>query len=591
LLQFQTDLDGAGLSIPDGRKVFTPSLDPEVIYHEVAHACMWILNPSPFEQNNVNVPFWRALTEGYADYFARSFAARRETAAVANANPTQRWAAAAFRAFGDERALARGMNNPHDGQDRLGIANLYPEDQVEAAGTYRVGMIWARALWDIRQFFAVPRNQNAQAPCARSFSARGIADVDRWALHAYMHMAGFVCNFEAAAEAFISEAQRTGQATACEIEHIKSIFLARGIFAERGMQALAAQGNVIAVGADAGVRRFVSNPPSWANPALQDVVALAANQTAANAVTLYAATETGVFKHDNFPNGQWSNLGQWIVGETPICMLFEQNLLFVGTAHGLYSCDPANPQWRAWNPPPGARVPFLGVTFNMTCGELRDAAGLSYRACFVADLSAPLPRPGNGVKLNIMTQNPPLGSAAGTQGALRPLQDLNGWVNLEVIPNVTRTENGETRVMSGRPTAVALGVIPSNVPGASPSTNLYVGTLGRGVWRLQGILHERNSGLVNQTLTAMPNNIPEGIAVLCLVCDTLGGRNRLLAGTNVGVFEHPIALPNSGWTRLAGLPANAMVRQIAVTAGQPLCVTFNQGLLFHNGVNWQSLSF
>ncbi len=569
LLQFQTDPARTGLATVDGRLVYTPSLDPEVIYHEVAHACMWILNRSPFDQSNVNVPFWRALTEGYADYFARSFAARKETAAAAAANRTNRWAAAAFRDFGDERALSRGTNVA--GEDTLAIPNLYPEEQVQGAGMYRVGMIWARALWDIRKFFAAPRNGGA---CAANFSSRGIADVDRWALHAFIHVVGWVSNFETAAEAFINEAQRAGQATSCEIEQIKNIFVNHGIYAERGMQAVAQANNVIAAGADAGVRTFDPLTTAWAHPALKDVVALAFDNA-----DLYAAAENGIFKHANFPNGSWQPLGAWIRGETPICMLLESGRLFVGTAHGVFCCDLQNPQWESWNPNGGNS--FRGIAFNMAIGELRGDDDQLYRACFVADLSD------SGVAFNILTQTP----AAQGVGALRDAQTRRSWTNLPAIPNKEEVKNQTKTIYSGRPTALALAV---RVVGTNPparQTDLYVGALGRGVWRQTDIRYQVGFALTQDNLTEMSPNL-QGFAVLCLSHDQLGGRNRLLAGTHDGVFEHNLDVPNSGWLPLAGIPPNTIVRCIAPTAGQPLLATYNQGLLFHNGAaGWQPFQF
>ncbi len=581
LLQFQTD-PGGGLATVDRRIVFTPSLDPEVIYHEVAHACMWIVNRSPFEQSNVNVPFWRALTEGYADYFARSFAARSEPAATV-ATSQNHWAAAAFRNFGDERALSR--HTSVEGEDLLAIANMYPEDQVQGAGVYRVGMIWARALWEIRAFFSVARN--GTGPCTIDFSTRGAADVDRWALHAFDAMVGWVTNFETAAEAFINEAQRTSQASVCEIEEIKTIFIKHGIYAERGMQAVAQGNNAIVVGADLGVRRFVSAAtPPWADAALKDVVALIFSNPNTQPVVLYAATENGVFKHVNFPNNTWQPVGAWTAGEMPVCMTLEDRFLLVGTAHGVYFCDPANPQWEAWNPAPGPRNAFGGLAFNLTTGELRGNDNHRYRVCFVADLSDPDALLVKGVKLNILTQNPLLADPPPKMGQYHPLASRNGWVNVPTVPNLIKNVNGVSRIFSGRPTAVALAVPIADPSPLTRRTNLYIGTLGRGVWRQENIVHERNSGLVIGNLDPMPNNLPEGLAVLCLVLDTVGGHKRLLAGTNDGAFEHDLSQSNSGWQPLAGLPQRTMIRQIAPTAGEPLLATYNQGLLFKTGGVW-----
>lgn len=73
-ISFQTAPAG-GLAGEEGKKVHNPSLDPEVIYHEMAHGLMWLLNRVPFDNRLESVPFGRALLEGYANYLARSLAA------------------------------------------------------------------------------------------------------------------------------------------------------------------------------------------------------------------------------------------------------------------------------------------------------------------------------------------------------------------------------------------------------------------------------------------------------------------------------------------------------------------------------------
>ena len=146
--QHQPGQAGIPIFLPDGNTLplFHPARDPELIYHEVSHGLMWLLNPEPFEHQLDVAPFARSLVEGYANYFGRSFARRGQ-----GVQPPDPWAAAAYRTqdWGDRWTLDRQTNTP--GQDSLAVPDLYPEALATGLRVYDVGMVWARALWDMRQ--------------------------------------------------------------------------------------------------------------------------------------------------------------------------------------------------------------------------------------------------------------------------------------------------------------------------------------------------------------------------------------------------------------------------------------------------------
>jgi hypothetical protein len=58
----------------------------------MAHALMWLLHRAPFDSRHDSVPFGRALLEGYANYLARSLAARSDPSPGAG-----QWARASYR--------------------------------------------------------------------------------------------------------------------------------------------------------------------------------------------------------------------------------------------------------------------------------------------------------------------------------------------------------------------------------------------------------------------------------------------------------------------------------------------------------------
>lgn len=325
VITFQTD-GGAGLT-SGGRLVHHPSRDPEVIVHELVHGLMWLLNHRPFDQQNASVPFGAALLEGYANYFARSLAARQDSA-------SDLWGRAAYLEanWQDEWSLDRNKSEP--GADLLPAPNLYPSDEITGLPVYDVGMVWARALWEVRELLGADR-------------------ADRLALDAFHYVHGWVANFEIAAEGLIDAARKSGVAGA-QVSAIIDIFARRGILAERGVQALAAAddgqgGTMLLVGTDAGLKRSTDRGDTWQDwgqtdtgGALSGVVGLAADGP-----IVYAATEERVYTRDSRQaNGAWSPLGAWPDEQAPMCTLVAMNVPLVGTGNGIWAFIGGN--WQAW---------------------------------------------------------------------------------------------------------------------------------------------------------------------------------------------------------------------------------------------------
>lgn len=331
-VQFQKD-HGQGLTInKDWRKLYQPALDPELIYHEMAHALMWRLNPDPFKtyQNLVQGPFARALVEGYATYFAHSCGARFAT------SPRPYWALATYRddEWCDHWALRR--KRVVDGADCFLLPNLYPIALATSRDThiaYDVGMIWARALWDLREIV-------------------GADEADRIALQAYLALQGLITSFEVVAEAAIQDVANSDQRAQVIVG-----FNTRRILAEQGVQALVAKGQQAWIGLDTGLWHSSDGGLNWGltqplellptvDPQdLKNVVALAFSH--AEEGVCYAAVEQplvaerassahAVFRR--VPNDNlWRPFGSWPDTVRPLTMfLGADDYLYVGTPFGIW---------------------------------------------------------------------------------------------------------------------------------------------------------------------------------------------------------------------------------------------------------------
>jgi hypothetical protein len=200
-----------------GPVIHNPSLDPEVIQHELAHAIMWLLNPMPFSEQTASVPFTRALLEGYATYFARSLANRHPDDAAVNLHVL--WGAAAYReadGWGNTWGFDRSTQDV--GADILTAPNVYPIDATGGLPMYELGMVWARGLWDVRQLLASALG-----------GQRGVELADRLALDGFYSCHGLISSFQVAAEGLLDSATRNHGLNLQLVQQMRTQFVTRGI--------------------------------------------------------------------------------------------------------------------------------------------------------------------------------------------------------------------------------------------------------------------------------------------------------------------------------------------------------------------------
>ncbi len=308
--------------------IISPLTDPELIVHEFVHAYLWLLNGDPwdtFDQMKHN-PFARALHEGYAMYLARSLAAR-----VDPDQQGERWARSAYQNWGVRWALARSENEPE--ADFLVIPNSYPMGAFFSEGyvPYDVGMVWARALWDLRTLVSVDT-------------------VDKLVVQAFFYLHGHIANFSTAAEAIMDVAQRSNVSP----DGWLSIWLNRGIAAGRAVHGFASSGNQIIAATDAGIVHF--DGTDWTlqknnlaiGGTLTGVTAVAAHNGqffAAAQLPPADLTQGEQWQPDIYwqVNGRWQSLNL-NTDVTPLSLFIFNTTLFVGTSDGVRSYDLSQPQ-------------------------------------------------------------------------------------------------------------------------------------------------------------------------------------------------------------------------------------------------------
>ena len=372
-IRFQTmGANQNGLTTGDNRvnpslnpRVFAPSLDREIIFHEFAHAFMWKLRFDPLFgfQKKEQQPFVYPLLEGYATFFARSLAVRDDF----DPSDADRllWARAAYRRmdWGGMWDTSRSDNIP--GADMLPWPNIYPNQLEDGMQAFEVSMIWARALWDIAWLLASPQvppatydgvNQNDRINAFKT--------ANRLALNAYFYLHGLTANYELAAEGIVDGVPGAIQAS------VKQALKNRGIYAEQGVQALAESpaqssiGSQLFIGSDQGVARWDGQGPDPLLPMnLPDgtgVVALQADED-----FLYAASESLVWKWPWTGAGGWSQLGGGFPpDQLPLSMTILDGNVIVGTSDSLFALSN-----NTWQPIIGGRM-----AVNMTVNDVGGGA-------------------------------------------------------------------------------------------------------------------------------------------------------------------------------------------------------------------------
>jgi hypothetical protein len=338
--------------IPGPPEIREQGNDPEVVMHECIHALLWMIDPEPWDTPLTLAPFGRALQEGYAMYLSRSIGA--------GSNPgeeTQAWARAAYPTsptsnWQNRWVLPRTDHLP--GADYLPMPNRYPaEKEYETANpydVYDVGMVWARALWDLRRLL-------------------GPGQTDWLVVAAYPYLHGYIANFELAAEALLGVDLHVSNNLSLS-NGTQPVWAGRGIVAGQGVYgfAQASTGELLAA-ADIGILQSGDKGVTWTlqngilgGGALTGVVAVAA---AKGTTSCYAAAQLppnpeadpmqtqwtpGIYECTT-PGAAWQPLGNWAAttgNATPLCLhVTSSNLVLVGTSNGVYSCDTTTttPSW------------------------------------------------------------------------------------------------------------------------------------------------------------------------------------------------------------------------------------------------------
>ncbi len=473
------------------RTVQRPASDPEVIYHELTHAFMWLINAEPFDLATSVSPFGRALIEGYANYYARACAVSRQNDVAAAP-----WARACYRdtQFGDRYDLSHdSVRDPAGNQ--LPFPNLFPPpaahdpdatdmQTIRLLQYYSIGMVWARALWELRE----------------RYQAGGLDPLlaDRLALNAYFYMPGWLASFETAAEGVLDQ-MAPGQAVLSAGQ-----FGTRNILAGRGVQALAMAGAEALVGTDVGVRRSAVAAISWRLwerfPPGEGVTALAHDPASGKT---FAATERDVYAWDAAaaawtPHGTWkTRLGQ----EIPLCLAASGGMVYAGTARGLYALaiNTPNGDWTRWEGDQMLQYLVRDVAVAQEAG----AGGVNETVVYVATLREARKR-----RLAANEMDP-----AGVQ-----------WGDAASLG--LQAQMAET-------TAVTI-----------EGGRVYLGTLREGVWRQDDLVHNAAWQRI-----AGPADIGNA-AVLTLRARQAAAGLEVLVGTSAGLYHGRLAGGVWSWSEV-----------------------------------------
>ena len=496
-IRFWRDDQGTGITLPNVPKIYTPAQDPEVALHEFTHALLWQLNGDPWDSQAMLLlnPFGRALHEGYAMYLPRSLVASDKLVTPNDgAEFAQAWARAAYRDW---------INNPPDWVeswvfprsaanqvtpkpgDYLPVPNTYPAGKFsieDAKGyylTYEVGMVWGRALADLRTILGNRRT-------------------DWLAVQSYFYLHGHIANFELAAEGLLDADLKLNNETQLA-NGSQPIWAGRGIAAGQGVYGFdltVPAGSLIAA-SDAGVLLSPDRGATWKrdNKPLSNLpqyTLAGVTAVAATGTTLYAAAALPPASSVGTPTGwrpniysrqindaTWNPVGDWS-SETdnaiPSSLLWVNNQLIVGTNRGVYFLQ--NQQWQKVGQ---GNSEFVAV----------DIAPLTLNVG-VSRLAACLPNSLRQIRLDN-----PVSKDWGLQSNLFNNSDLV------------------------RPTAMITWQHPTN-----PTTNgTYVGTLADGLWQIP----------VATTLSTLPVYDDSIGAVLAMAINN--DKTKLYVATDKNILE------------------------------------------------------
>ncbi|MCX6031509.1 MAG: hypothetical protein NT169_19690 [Chloroflexi bacterium] len=526
LVTFQHQQGAQGLLIPEvNQRVFNPTFDPEVVAHETAHVLMWYLNRDLFENLVEAAPFARSLVEGYANYLGRSVgigAAQAEAWAVAAYHPVSN-------EWGDRWALDRSTDRP--GQDILAVPGLYPEALATGLIVYDVGMIWARALWDLRQI--VGKDVTDELAHAASYYGRG-----------------WVTSFETVAEGLVETAllsQKVGLGQA-----LLPLLAARNIVAEQGVQALAASGMALLVGGDRGMARWSLPAGSWGTPndeqeqvsvngvlgprPLGGVVALAVDPTTD---VFYAATETGIYRRGP-GDPWWRPVGQWPADQYGQAIAVRPGgELYVGTGRGVWTANAGQPAptWQLFNPTSWTKNSYSGLASDVAVSPTVALHQNVYVAGYTGLWRRPLGDPNSDWKLHVLRDQ-----------------------RHDLVTCVLAQDDG-----------------------------VFIGTGNAGIW--QGGFDAAGNFSVNSTPIVEWNGLDEAAVLSLAVVDT--APVTLYAGTSKGIYQGLQGANGWTWSRLQNnLPQGAVATRVINSAGDVYAGTPLHGLFRKNKnlSDWNSVA-
>ena len=529
---FQTEPDGGIFA--GNRRIHKPSLDPEIVYHELFHAFMWRLNPDPFELQQEIVPFSRALIEGYAIYFARSLAVHAVQLMAADVADSDEhlWARGAYRQsdWQQEWSLFRQADIP--GEDFLAFPNLYPPTSTDGLAVYRVGMVWARALWQVRRIL-------------------GQEITDSTLLSVFPALVGWAISFETAANNFIDALRRREPPIdEAQIDAVIEVFNRRNIAPGHNVFAVAeivaADGTIICyAGGPRFLRRSVNGAPFVAVDLPEsDEIGQGITALAGFGSDLYAATAGKVY---HFDGALWRAVVGWPEAQLPLTMHHTGHSLWVGSSSSVQQFTPGtHPHLGTWTEHTLLRTQDKRVSVVAANSFSVVVSGVEHRGICALGIKS-------------------------TANAYFAAENNPQWRSLINTDPVSQTIGWLLCVAGG-------------------GDAVFAGTLAGGLWK-QTIAVEQDS------LTSPDFWQPLGtpaldpkIAVLCLSFHN----GTLFVGTSAGLFQvdegadsilRPIVLP---------LPDNPekepMIRSLCATDNYLLVGTAHHGVWLRprNGGNWLS---
>lgn len=564
-----------GLSGDDNPPIGDPARDPEVIYHEYAHAVMTEVQPD-FNQPGNSI-FRGAIDEGLAFYFACSLSdrvlqLRAPNVAALNTRPF-RWGKMSrnkpFWVDHAHRDLERWQTQQVEparqrpDHDYLAAYNIFPGF---AAGLddpdkmkYAVGMLWARTLWDIRQILGA---EWADAVILRA-----------------MHLAGGVqSDLETPAEAIIHVDQQMAseQGAPSHQDALRLIFASRGIFADSPIRVITevktGQGHALLAATESplnddtacGCLISVDGGVSWQSLGVngpRDVIALTWLSVSFDQVIVWVAGENWssnasgpaqcIFCYDlRFDNaGNLVNMKDSWFPLLPLhtdaairCLVAipadpedpdESAWLFVGTEIGIFKFDGVS--WPDADKP-NIEVDDLDFAVLDLCVVQKEEQHEIHRLLVAATTSA-----------------------------------------VEIFEIESHSANNEAALpRHGQPLPISAVSVHSDAPtGGQQVTSIWVGSRNEGL--LQANPFQVPLDFV-ETSGAWPGNGQSKPAVFALARDAHAGQPTYMAGTNRGLFRK---LGNGDW-QVISLPApelrNVTILTICQVGNHWLLGTAQRGL-------------